>query len=187
MQSVDEIFDETENHMEKSIIKIENDLSVIRTGKATPALLDSVRVDYYGTSVPLKKIASIAIPDSSLITVQPWEKQLAAEIVKAIQSANIGLNPQEDGGFIRIPLPSLTEERRQDLVKTVKEIVEDGKIAVRNVRREANEKLKKLEKTHEISEDDFYRYEDDIQKMTNESIDEFDKISKVKEKEILQF
>jgi len=187
MQSVDEIFEETEDHMKKSIIKIEDDLSAIRTGKATPALLDSIRVDYYGTSVPLKQIASIAIPDSSLITVQPWEKPLAAEIVKAIQSANIGLNPQEDGGFIRIPLPSLTEERRQDLVKTVKEMVEDGKIAIRNVRREANEKLKKLEKAHEISEDDFHRYEEDIQKITNESVEEFGKISEVKEKEILKF
>ncbi|MCD6379184.1 ribosome recycling factor [bacterium] len=187
MESVDEIFEKTKAHMEKSINRIEDEISAIRTGKASPALLDSVRVDYYGNGVPLKQVASIAIPDSSLITIQPWEKQLAPEIIKAIQSANIGLNPLNEGGFIRIPLPSLTQERRKELVKRVKEIIEEGKIAIRNIRRQSNEELKKLEKAHEISEDDFYRYEGDIQEMTNKSIDELDKICEVKEKEIVEF
>lgn len=187
MDSVDKIFNEAEAHMKKSIAKTEDEISAVRTGKASPNLLDSVRVEYYGAKVPLKQVASIAVPDPSLITVQPWEKQIAPEIVKAIQTANIGLNPQNDGGFIRIPLPSLTEERRKELVKRIRAIVEEGRIAIRNVRRQTNEEFKKLEKDHSISEDDYYRYEDDVQEMTNNSINELDKICEVKEKEIMQF
>jgi len=187
MDSVDNVFDEAEDHMKKTISTIEDELSAVRTGKASPALLDNVKVEYYGTRVPLKQVANIAVPESSLITVQPWEKQIAPDIVKAIQSANIGLNPHDDGGFIRIPLPSLTEERRQELVKTVKEIVEQGKVAIRNIRRDANDKFKKLEKDHTISEDDLYRYQDDIQEKTDKSIQELDQVCERKEKEILEF
>ena len=187
MDNVDAIFTETEDHMKKSILKAEEELASIRTGKASPSLLDSVKVDYYGSPVPIKQIANVAVPDARLIIVQPWEKPMVPEVVKAIQSSNLGLNPQSDGNFIRIPLPPLTEERRLELVKMVKQLVEDGRVAVRNVRRDANEKLKKLEKSHDISEDDYHRYHKEIQELTDDSIKELDKISDSKEKEILEF
>lgn len=187
MDPVDAIFDETEKHMEKSIEMAETELSTIRTGKATPALLDTIKVDYYGAMVPLKQVAQIAVPDPKLIRVQPWEKPLVAEIMKAIQASDLGLNPQSDGNFISIPLPALTEERRHELVKTVKEIVEEAKVAVRNVRRDANDKLKKLEKSHDISEDDFHRYHKEIQELTDNSIKELEGVLANKEKEILEF
>lgn len=187
MDTVDKVFSETENHMKKSIELAEMELSSIRTGKASPAILDSVKVDYYGSTVPLKQIANIAVPDAKLITVQPWEKPMVGECVKAIQSSNLGLNPQSDGAFIRIPLPPLTEERRLELVKTVKHLVEEGRIAIRNVRREANDRMKKLEKSHEISEDDYHKYHKEIQELTDNSIKELDTVSVVKEKEIMEF
>ncbi len=187
MDSVDGIFTETESHMKKSRELVESELASIRTGKASPALLESIKVDYYGSPVPLKQVANIAIPDPKLITVQPWEKPMVAEIMKAIQSSNLGLNPQSDGSFIRVPLPPLTEERRIELVKTVKQMIENGKVAIRNIRREANEKLKKLEKDHVISEDEHHRYHKEIQEMTDESIKELDTVTETKEKEIMEF
>jgi ribosome recycling factor len=187
MDPVDAIFDETEKHMKKSIEMTETELSTIRTGKATPALLDTIKVDYYGAMVPLKQVAQIAVPDPKLIRVQPWEKPLIAEIMKAIQASDLGLNPQSDGNFISITLPALTEERRHELVKTVKEMVEETKVAVRNIRREANDKLKKLEKSHDVSEDDYHRFHKEIQELTNDSIKELDGVLTAKEKEILEF
>ncbi|MBN2185314.1 MAG: ribosome recycling factor [Candidatus Krumholzibacteriota bacterium] len=187
MDEVEKVFSETEEHMKKSIELVEAELSSVRTGKASPTLLDSVKVDYYGSTVPLKQIANIAVPDAKLLTVQPWEKSMVGEVVKAIQSSNLGLNPQSDGTFIRIPLPLLTEDRRHELVKTVKHMVEEGRIAIRNIRREANEKMKKLEKSHEISEDNFHKYHKEIQEMTDKSILELDNVSVVKEKEIMEF
>lgn len=187
MEPVDQIFEETENHMKTSIQLAEEELAGVRTGKASPALLDSIRVDYYGSPVPLRQVANIAVPDAKLITVQPWEKPLVGEIVKAIQSSALGLNPQSDGNFIRIPLPPLTEERRQELVKTVKHMIEEAKIAVRNIRRDANEKIKKLEKDREISEDEYHRYHKEIQDLTDRSVAELDVVAAKKEKEILEF
>jgi len=187
MQSVDEIFKEAENHMKKSIEMTKAELAIIRTGKASPALLDGVKVNYYDSLVPLKQVANIAIPDPRLITIQPWDKSMVGEIVKAIQSSNLGLNPQSDGNFIRIQIPPLTEERRKELVKSVKQKVEDSKVAIRNIRRDANEKLKKLEKDHEISEDDLKRYQKEIQELTDDSIKKLDELLKEKEKEILEF
>lgn len=187
MDSVDSIFSESEEHMKKSIELVETELASIRTGKASPGLLDSIKVDYYGSQVPLKQVANIAVPDAKLITVQPWEKPMVQEVVKAIQASNLGLNPQSDGSFIRIPLPPLTEERRHELVKTVKQMIEDGKIAIRNIRRDANEKLKKLEKSHDISEDEYHRYHKEIQDLTDGSIKELDSVCTVKEKEIMEF
>ncbi len=187
MNPIDAIFDEAEGHMEKSLELAEMELSSIRTGKASPSLLDSIKVNYYGAMVPLKQVANIAVPDPKLITIQPWEKPLVGEIVKAIQSSSLGLNPQSDGNFIRIPLPPLTEERRIELVKTVKQMVEEVKVAIRNVRRDANEKLKKLEKEHEVSEDEYHRYHKEIQELTDESIEKIDKLFAAKEKEILEF
>jgi ribosome recycling factor len=187
MDSVDAIFEETETHMKKSIEIVEEELASVRTGKASPSLLDSIRVDYYGTPVPLKQIANIGTPDARLITVQPWEKPMVAEVIKAIQASNLGLNPQSDGNLIRIPLPALTEERRMELVKTVKGMVENAKVAVRNIRRDANEHLKKLEKSHDISEDEYHRYHKEIQELTDNSIKELDGVMEAKEKEILEF
>jgi ribosome recycling factor len=187
MNPIDAIFDEAEDHMKKSLELAEAELSSIRTGKASPSLLDSLKVDYYGTMVPLKQLANIAVPDPKLITIQPWEKPLVGEIVKTIQSSNLGLNPQSDGNFIRIPLPPLTEERRVELVKTIKQMVEDAKVAVRNVRRDANEKLKKLEKDHDVSEDDYHRYHKEIQELTDNTIEKLDKLLTSKEKEIMEF
>jgi ribosome recycling factor len=187
MDPVDEIFRVAEEHMKKSIEMAEAELVTIRTGKASPTLLDSIKVDYYGAKVPLKQVANIAVPDPKLITVQPWEKPLVGEIVKAIQSSSLGLNPLSDGNFIRIPLPPLTEERRHELVKTVKQMIEEAKVALRNVRRDANEKLKKLEKSHDISEDQSHRYQKEIQELTDGSITKLDELLIAKEKEIKEF
>lgn len=187
MATVDEIFKEAEEHMSKTIEMTGSEMKTIRTGKATPTLLDSIKVDYYGTKVPLKQVANIAVPDAKLITVQPWEKPLVGEVVKAIQSSSLGLNPQSDGTFIRIPLPPLTEERRHELVKTVKDMIENAKVSIRNIRRDANEKIKKLEKNHEISEDEYHRYHKEIQELTNGSIKDLDTVMMDKEKEIMEF
>jgi ribosome recycling factor len=181
------IFQTAEKHMKTTIEKTEAELATMRTGKASPALLDGVKVDYYGAKVPLKQVANVSVPDSKLITVQPWEKPLVGEIVKAIQTSNLGLNPQSDGTFIRIPLPPLTEERRKELVKTVKHMVEEAKVAIRNVRRDAIEKLKKLEKDHAITEDDLHRNQKEIQDLTDKSTEEIEKVLAAKEKEILEF
>jgi len=181
-----EVFQIAEKHMKTTIEKTEGELATIRTGKATPALLDGVKVDYYGAKVPLKQVANVAVPDPKLITVQPWEKPLVGEIVKAIQTANLGLNPQSDGTFIRIPLPPLTEERRRELVKGVKHMVEEAKVAIRNVRRDAIEKLKKLEKDHAITEDDLHRGQKEIQDLTDRKTVELEKVFTAKEKEILE-
>jgi len=181
------IFQTAEKHMKTTIEKTEAELATMRTGKASPALLDGVKVDYYGAKVPLKQVANVSVPDSKLITVQPWEKPLVGEIVKAIQTSNLGLNPQSDGTFIRIPLPPLTEERRKELVKTVKHMVEEAKVAIRNVRRDAIEKLKKLEKDHAITEDDLHRNQKEVQDLTDKSTEEIEKVLAAKEKEILEF
>lgn len=187
MDPVDLVFDEAEKHMKKTIEVVISEFSTIRTGKASPSLLDSVKVDYYGAQVPLKQVANVSIPDPRLITVQPWEKPLVGEIVKAIQSSNLGLNPQSDGNFIRVPLPPLTEERRHELVKTVKRMEEDAKVAVRNVRRDANDRFKALEKEHEISKDQFHRYHKEMQELTDDSIEKLTKLLEAKEKEIMEF
>ena len=181
------IFQTAEKHMKTTIEKTEAELATMRTGKASPALLDGVKVDYYGAKVPLKQVANVSVPDSKLITVQPWEKPLVGEIVKAIQTSNLGLNPQSDGTFIRIPLPPLTEERRKELVKTVKHMVEEAKVAIRNVRRDAIENLKKLEKDHAMTEDDLHRNQKEIQDLTDKSTEEIEKVLAAKEKEILEF
>ncbi|MDD3642823.1 MAG: ribosome recycling factor [Candidatus Krumholzibacteria bacterium] len=187
MDPVEQVFDETEKHMKATIQLAEEELAGVRTGKASPALLDSIKVDYYGSMVPIKQVANIAVPDAKLITIQPWEKPVVGEIVKAIQSSALGLNPQSDGNFIRIPLPPLTEERRQELVRSVKHMIEEARIAVRNVRRDANDRLKKLEKDGVISEDDYHRHHKEIQDLTDKSISELDAIALKKEKEILEF
>ncbi len=187
MDPVDEIFKEAEDHMKKTLQLSEDELATIRTGKASPAILDSVKVDYYGSRVPLNQVANVSVPDPKLIVIKPWEKPMVPEIAKAIQTADLGLNPQSDAGIIRIPLPSLTEERRRELAKGVNNKVEEAKIAIRNIRRNANDKLNKLEKDHQISEDDCHRFQDDIQELTDRYTEKLDQILEAKNKEIMEF
>jgi ribosome recycling factor len=183
---LDELFQKTEDHMRKTLEMLMQELSGIRTGKASPALLDSLRVNYYGSMVPVKQVANVSVPDPRMITIQPWDRGLVPEIEKAIRASELGLNPQNDGGLIRLPIPPLTEERRKDLVKVVKRIGEDSKVAMRNVRRDANDKIKKLEKEHELSEDDMRDKQDEIQKLTDQFVHRVEEAVTSKEKEILE-
>lgn len=170
--------------MDKAIDHADGELNKIRAGKANPSLLDDVTVDYYGTPTPLSQVGSVNTPDARTIVVQPWEKSLLGAIEKAIKEANLGLNPQNDGIIIRINVPPLTEERRRDLVKKAKAEAETGKIAVRNIRKDANEKIKKL-KTEGVSEDEIKVGEAEIQKLTDAYIIKVDQLSDAKEKDIM--
>jgi ribosome recycling factor len=183
---LDEQYKKTEEHMKKTLELLVHELAGIRTGKASPAILDTIRVNYYGQQVPVKQVANIAVPDVRMITIQPWDRSLMSEIEKAIQASDLGLNPQNDGGTIRLPIPQLTEERRRDLVKVVKRIGEESKVAVRNVRRDTNERIKKLEKEHDISEDEMRSKTEAIQKLTDAYIKKVDDAVAAKEKEVLE-
>ena len=170
--------------MEKAIEHADIELSKIRAGKAAPSMLDGLMVDYYGTPTPLNQVGNVNTPDARTIVVQPWEKSLLGPIEKAIQEANLGMNPQNDGVIIRINIPPLTEERRRDLVKKVKAEVELGKVAIRNIRKEANEKIRKL-KSEGVSEDEMKTGEGEVQKLTDAFIAKVDQLSEVKEKDIM--
>lgn len=172
--------------MVKALESFKRDLSKVRTGRASLALLDDVRVDYYGTPTPLNQVAALAVPEPRLITIQPWEKSLSGEIEKAILKADLGLNPSSDGQLIRLVFPPLTEERRKEMVKQVKRLGEEAKIVVRNVRREGNDTLKKLEKDKEITEDDLKRGEKEIQEITDDYVGRVDKIITEKEKDLME-
>ncbi len=185
-EMVNQIYNHAEEKMKKAIENLRYELNKIRTGKASPSILDGVKVNYYGSIVPLKQAASISVPEMRLITVQPWDKSMINEIEKAILKSDIGLTPVNDGHIIRLPIPQLTEERRLELVKQTKRIGEEVKVSIRNSRREANESLKKGEKDGEISEDDSYRSQERIQELTNEYIKRVDDILKVKEQEIME-
>ena len=178
---------ETKERMGKAIIALRNDFKRIRTGRASQSLLDGIKVDYYGTPTPLNQLASIAVPESRLITIQPWDVTVIKDIEKAILKSDLGLTPSNDGKLIRISIPPLTEERRKELVKIVSKITEDHKIAVRNIRRDANELLKGLKKDGDISEDEAFKAQDQVQKVTDEQIKRIDSIYLEKEKEILEF
>jgi len=181
-----EIIKQTEDKMLKAKEVVRHELAKIRTGKATTALLDGVKVDYYGAPMSLNQVANVSVLDVHTISVQPWDKAMVAPIDKAIMAANLGLNPASDGTVIRVPIPPLNEERRKDLVKLVKKFAEEGKISVRNVRRDAIEHLKKSEKAEHFSEDERKRAEGDVQKMTDRYIKEIDDIVTGKEKEIME-
>ena len=181
-----EIIKDAKRRMDGAINALHDELVKIRTGRATPTLLDGIRVEYYGQKVPLNQVATVTAPEPRLLVVQPWEKKMLGEIEKEIQKADLGLNPSNDGTVIRIPIPQLSEERRKDLVKLVHKFAEEARIAVRNVRRDANDHLKKLEKNHEISEDQLKDYLDEVQKLTDDHIKEIDDIMKNKEQEILK-
>jgi ribosome recycling factor len=158
----------------------------VRTGKATTALLDPVRVEYYGSHVPLSQVAGLSAPEPRLLIVQPWDKTLVGEIAKAIQKSDLGLNPISDGQVLRIPIPPLNEERRRELVKVVKKMVEEGRVAVRNVRRDGNEELKKLQKDKKISEDAEKKSQAEVQKLTDKHIAQMDELLSKKEAEIME-
>jgi len=177
---------ETAARMERSIESFRKELGKVRTGRASFSLLDGVKVDYYGTPTPLQQVGTLSVPESRLITITPWDAKMIGPIEKAIQAGGLGLNPASDGKVVRIPIPPLTEERRKELAKVVRKMAEDARVAVRNVRREAIEKLKDREKKKEISEDDVKRGQDRIQKETDASVKKIDDILKTKEQEILE-
>lgn len=181
------VIEETSGKMNKAIGAFERDLSRVRTGRASAALLEGINVDYYGTFMPLNQVASVSIPESRLLTIQPWDIKILADIEKAILKSDLGLTPSNDGKIIRVNVPALTEERRKELAKLVKKMGEECKVAVRNVRREAIEHLKDRKKAKEISEDDLFRLQDEIQKVTDDHIKKIEGIVADKEREILEF
>ena len=175
----------TEQKMQKSIETLKGNLAKVRTGRAHPGMLDHIQVDYYGTPTQIAQVANVTLLDARTLGVQPWEKKILAVVEKAIRESDLGLNPSTQGDLIRVPTPPLTEERRKEMVKLVKSEAEDGKIAIRNIRRDSNEVLKKLLKDKTISEDDERRAQDDVQKLTDKFVAEVDKLVTEKEKEIL--
>ncbi|WP_257350017.1 ribosome recycling factor [Pseudalkalibacillus decolorationis] len=181
-----EVMQQTDDKMNKAVDSFRRELSTLRAGRANPALLDRVNVDYYGAATPLNQMANISVPEARLLLIQPYDKSIIGDIEKAIQKAELGLTPSNDGDVIRIAIPALTEERRKELVKLVKKYAEEGKVAVRNVRRDANDDLKKLEKGGEMTEDDLRHYSDEVQKLTDKFVAEIDSISAAKEKEIME-
>lgn len=174
-----------EERMDKAIQALKRDLATLRAGRATPSLLDRIQVDYYGTPTPVNQLANINTPDSRTLMIQPWDKSSLSEIERAIQKSDLGLTPANDGSSIRLSIPPLTEERRVELVKMTKKFGEEAKVAIRNIRRDANDDIKKLEKT-DISEDESRRHQEDIQKATDKFIAEVDKVLAAKEKEIME-
>ncbi|RLB07857.1 MAG: ribosome recycling factor [Deltaproteobacteria bacterium] len=183
----DEILAELRDKMKKSINVLKRELSKIRTGRASTALLEDIMIECYGTEMPLKQVASISVPESRLILIQPWDKSIIGNIEKGILKSELGLTPVNDGKVIRVPIPPLSEERRKELVKLVKKVGEEIKVAIRNNRREANEMFKELKNEKEISEDDYRRALNEVQKITDEFIEKVNKLVSEKEKEIMEF
>lgn len=183
---IKEVISETRLRMKKTIDDFGHELVSIRTGKASVHLLDGVRVDYYGTPTPISQVATIHAPDASTITLQPWDVSQIKVIEKAVMASGLGLNPNNDGKIIRIPVPSLTEERRKEMAKQVGKVAEDHRNAVRQIRRDSNDQLKKMAKAKEISEDQEYTAFDEVQKLTDDFIKQIDELGKAKEQDILQ-
>jgi ribosome recycling factor len=177
---------EARAQMDKAVEAMRREFTSVRTGKATPALLDTVRVDAYGSKMPMQQVATVSAPEPRMLIVQPWDKGLLAVIEKAIQSSELGLNPANDGNVIRVPIPQLTEERRKDLVKVLHKLAEEGRVAIRHARQEANKDLKKKQGAHEISEDDAHRQMEQVQKLTDEYITRIDQLLKAKEHEVME-
>lgn len=183
MQSV---LNDGKKRMAGAISALEKDFSKLRTGRATTALVDTIVVDYYGTPTPINQLSSVSVPDAKTITIQPWDRGAFGAVEKAIQTSDLGLNPVNDGKIIRISIPPLTEERRKELVKVAKKYTEECKIAIRNVRRDLNDSLKRLEKDKEISEDELKKGEADVQKLTDDFVKQSESVLTAKEKEILE-
>jgi ribosome recycling factor len=186
MTMLQDVYTDTESQMQKVIESLKRDFAGIRTGRASVGLLDGITIDYYGTQSPLNQIATLSVPESSLIVIQPWDTSVLKTIEKAILRSDLGITPSNDGKVIRLAIPPLTEERRKELAKLVKKRAEDKRVAVRQVRREANEMLKSLEKDKEITEDDRHQGQDQVQKITDQYIKQVDEITTQKEKEILE-
>src|SRR5687767_3836456 len=182
---MNEVIKDVQHRMDSSIQALHSHFKTLRTGRANAAMLDSIHVDYYGTPTPLAQAASIKVPEPALLVVEPWDKSMVGPIEKAIRTSDLGFNPASDGKIIRVPIPVLTEERRKDLVKKAHQMAEEARTAIRQVRRDGNDKLKKLFKNHEISEDDEKRALDDIQKLTDKHIDEVASVLKHKEQDIM--
>lgn len=180
------IVDDSAQLMRKAVEHVQQQLAKVRTGRASASMLDAVKVEYYGEPTPLAQVGSVSVPDARSIMIQPWDRTALQNIEKAILAANLGITPQNDGQVIRISVPPLTEERRKDIVKQCKKMAEEGKLAVRNIRRDANEELKKAEKTEHFSEDERKRGEDDVQKNTDKYVAEIDKILAAKEVEVME-
>ena len=175
-----------EERMKKAVETIRHEVASIRTNKATTSLLDGIKVEYYGSHVPLQQVASVSAPESRLLVIQPWERNVLPEVVKAIQKSDLGLNPVDDGTVVRLNLPTLTEERRKDLVKVLGKIVEDGRVRVRTIRRECNDELKKLEREHKISEDDSKKTQTEVQKLTDRYVALLDELFHKKQAEVME-
>jgi len=183
---IETVKQDAKSRMEKAISNLKKELATIRTGRANPAMLDKVHVEYYGADTPLNQMANVSTPDPRTLMIQAWDKSALSDIERAISKADLGLVPSSDGVVIRINIPPLTEDRRKELVKVAKKIGEESKVAIRNVRRDANDEMKKLEKSGDVSEDDARRSQEEIQKITDKFIEEIDSIVNTKEKEILE-
>ncbi len=182
---INDVIKDVQHRMDSALQALHNQFKTLRTGRANAAMLDGVHIDYYGTPTPLSQVASLKVPESSMIVAEPWDKTMVAAIEKAIRNADLGLNPSNDGKVVRIPIPQLTEERRKELVKRAHHITEEARTAIRQVRRDGNEHLKMMLKGHEISEDDEKRALDEIQKLTDKHIDEVGDVLKHKEQDIM--
>jgi len=183
---LNDIYTDTQERMDKALESLDRDYRKLRTGRASVSLVDSIRIDYYGTSTPLNQLATLTIPDPRTIMIQPWDTSVIGEIEKAILKSDLGLTPMNDGKVIRINIPPLTTERRRELVKVVKKMAEETKVAVRNIRRDANDMIKDLKKEKEISEDDQFRAQEETQRITDDLIKRIDAVYSTKEKEILE-
>ena len=183
---LNDIYADAQERMDKALDSLERDYMILRTGRASVSLVEGIRVDYYGTPTPLNQLATLTIPDPRTIMIQPWDTSVIAEVEKAILKSELGLTPMNDGKIIRINIPPLTTERRRELVKIVKKMSEESKVAVRNIRRDANEMIKDLKKEKEISEDDQFRAQEETQRITDELIKRIDTAYTIKEKEILE-
>lgn len=182
---ITDVIKDVQHRMDSALQALHRDFKTLRTGRANAAMLDGLTVDYYGTPTPIAQVASLKVPESSLIVAEPWDKKMMAAVEKAIRTSDLGLNPSNDGKVIRIPIPQLTEERRKELVKRAHHIAEEARTAIRQVRRDGNDRLKKMLKSHEISEDDEKRGIDEIQKITDKHIDEVGNVLKHKEQDIM--
>ncbi len=183
---VDDIIGDAERRMQKAVDALKLDITSIRTGRANSALIERITVDYYGTPTPINQVASISAPEARLLVIQPWDRKLLIDIEKAIQKSDLGINPNNDGLVIRLAIPPLNEERRRDMVKTLHKKLDEHKVAIRNIRRDAHDKFREREKKKEISEDELKRSTERLQKLTDRFIDEMDKVGKSKEMEILE-
>jgi ribosome recycling factor len=181
-----DLFGDAERRMQKAIEALKHDLGSIRTGRASSTLLERILVDYYGTPTPINQVATVTVPEARLLVIQPWDKKMLVDIEKAIQKSDLGINPNNDGQVIRLNIPPMNEERRRDLVKTLHKKLDEHKVAVRNVRRDVQDKLRDREKKKEVSEDELKRSTDRLQKLTDRYIDEMDKVGRGKEQEILE-